>query len=701
MILLAGSFAGWFVMSGLAIGSGGATHSGWGAPVQLSSGGPGTVWSPEVAVDLFGNAVAVWEQNDDDKFTQDSIWASRFTPAGGWSGPTQLATGQGGIQGPHVAIDASGIAVAVWATSGTVWASDFVPEFSVRRPPHVGWSTPFATQGGGGYAGQPQLSLDGSGRALVVWYENDGNRSSVWANWFAPGSGWEQPLEISSGTDDAGLPQVASSPTGTAIVAWMGVPFDNRYNSRLWVTSFSRGAGWAVPTRIGLGCPDFDSIRVASTAVGKGFMVWTQRDPDTRADCGGVGAAIYAVSFAPESGWGTPVRGPLGRLPDIAVSEEGDVTVVWCGQGQPGWSCADGIWLSRFSLGAGWSTATLITSDEDHIVGVPPKVAVDRSGHTLVVWSQTSETSENGTGNLIARYLVPAAGWSWTTPVAISPAYGVQQNIAIDPAGNTFVIWTGLRERTVTQWRTDIWSNRFVWDSVSDPIPPTGSADFVGILATVALALSVSSATLLFAVYRTHRTRSLGPDGTASGSPKTVRWPRTGGRRWMNVFPAARADPARLSDLGRFAMEWPKANGPLRLTAKERILLHLLDFARYSDAPEVPMEITQPGVSRAGAVDLRHFAQYVRPMTKEGLVRERSAHIKGLVKRHKVYVLADEGKRMAIGVKDRIRSTVVRVRDDSGVREATIADVLVKRRGSRILDIVRESIEAGVVDLRS
>ena len=86
----------------------------------------------------------------------------------------------------------------------------------------------------------------------------------------------------------------------------------------------------------------------------------------------------------------------------------------------------------------------------------------------------------------------------------------------------------------------------------------------------------------------------------------------------------------------------------------------------------------------------------------DGLVQERTAHVKGSVQRRKVYVLTEDGRRKALEIRDRVRSAIVRVRDASGIRDVTVAEALLEARGSKsILDVLRESLETGSVDLRS
>ncbi len=138
----------------------------------------------------------------------------------------------------------------------------------------------------------------------------------------------------------------------------------------------------------------------------------------------------------------------------------------------------------------------------------------------------------------------------------------------------------------------------------------------------------------------------------------------------------------------------------MRLTNKELIALHLLEFVKYAEALEVPAEMTQEGVARAIRIELPHFKQYVRPLVTEGLVRERTTHVKGGPRRRKVYDLTDAGKLFAIRLREKVKSEVVRVRDVSGVREARVAEVLEDATvRASILDVVHQAMETGVVDI--
>lgn len=148
----------------------------------------------------------------------------------------------------------------------------------------------------------------------------------------------------------------------------------------------------------------------------------------------------------------------------------------------------------------------------------------------------------------------------------------------------------------------------------------------------------------------------------------------------------------------------PDSRGKLiavRLTAKERILLHLLGYVTSRDALEVPPEMTQEGIASAAWVELRHLSQYLRPLLQEELVRERMAHVKGIRQRRKVYDLTDAGQHSAFRLRDRVKAETVRVKDGAGEREDTVGKILESLGGkTSLLEIAHRSLKEGAIDLQ-
>lgn len=138
----------------------------------------------------------------------------------------------------------------------------------------------------------------------------------------------------------------------------------------------------------------------------------------------------------------------------------------------------------------------------------------------------------------------------------------------------------------------------------------------------------------------------------------------------------------------------------MHLTAKERILLHLVEFSKYAEEVEVPPGMTQDGVARAAWIELPHLAQYVRPLVREGLVRERMAHVKSSPRRRKVYDLTQAGRLTAIRLRERTKSEIVRVQNEKGIHQSSVSQILSEAAAKiSILDIVRQSIQTGIVNL--
>jgi hypothetical protein len=75
-------------------------------------GAGGGADTPEVAMDPQGDAVVVWAQPDG---SETGIWSNRYTSEIGWGTAERIdARDLGSAEGPQVAIDANGDAVAVW-----------------------------------------------------------------------------------------------------------------------------------------------------------------------------------------------------------------------------------------------------------------------------------------------------------------------------------------------------------------------------------------------------------------------------------------------------------------------------------------------------------------------------------------------------------------------------------------------------------
>jgi hypothetical protein len=144
---------------------------------QLIETEDGEAHSPQVVMDGDGNAVAVWCQYDG---IQHNIWSNRYVFGVGWDDPELIETGDGVAYSPQVATDGSGDAIAVWQQSdGTrmsIWSNRYVVG--------TGWGDSELIEAEEGNARSPQVAMDAEGNAIAVWEQWDGVDWSIWSNRF-------------------------------------------------------------------------------------------------------------------------------------------------------------------------------------------------------------------------------------------------------------------------------------------------------------------------------------------------------------------------------------------------------------------------------------------------------------------------------------------------------------------------------------
>ena len=141
----------------------------------IDSGSGGAPIDQQISMNS-DHAIVVWRQYGDTSFSirgisldDQSIWE--------WVNVT-LDTGL--ALGPQVVIDSAGNALAVWYQSdkrglhNRIWSNRFNGDF---------WGNPEQVDVGTGTSPsyKPQVAANSSGRAMVVWYQTNGTKSSVWA----------------------------------------------------------------------------------------------------------------------------------------------------------------------------------------------------------------------------------------------------------------------------------------------------------------------------------------------------------------------------------------------------------------------------------------------------------------------------------------------------------------------------------------
>lgn len=206
--------------------------AGWGVAALISNNttDPGAVSdplvsgnadTPHVAMDVAGNALAIWAQSN-------RIYANRYAVGAGW-GTAQIIDNDVNwlASAPRIAMTANGNAYAVWEQYADAVLGDTIPPFknimANRYAPGLGWQTAVLIETNNtGHAQMPQVAVDGFGNATVVWRQWDVAHYSVWSNRYVRASGqWDAAALIE--TDNAGdvfNPQIAVSAAGDALAVW-------------------------------------------------------------------------------------------------------------------------------------------------------------------------------------------------------------------------------------------------------------------------------------------------------------------------------------------------------------------------------------------------------------------------------------------------------------------------------------------------
>jgi hypothetical protein len=139
---------------------------------------------PVAAADAGTSLTLVWAEDEYGPSEGDryEIRARRFSAVtGAWDHAQRIASVRGYLYDrfpPQVAASAAGDAVALWVEQDSfgfglrLWASVFVPG--------AGWSVPEALRDAERLS-SPALTMDGSGNALVLWSEPEGDRTRIWS----------------------------------------------------------------------------------------------------------------------------------------------------------------------------------------------------------------------------------------------------------------------------------------------------------------------------------------------------------------------------------------------------------------------------------------------------------------------------------------------------------------------------------------
>lgn len=389
----------------------------WTTPVQISSSNSDLV---DVAVDLSGNAVAVWQGYDGSNYI---IQSSSLPYGGSWSSPSNLSATLQDAQGPEVAVDSLGNAVAVWSRfDGT----DSIIQ-GATLPIGGSWSTAVNISVSGGNADSPELAMDffGTvGNAVAIWHRYNGTNFIVQSSELPSGGSWSTPVNISPSGQDALIPEIAVDPNGNALAIctrYDGTNFTTRSAIRMY------GDTWGPSIVLSEPGQTASQGNVAVDKDGNGVVVWSQFDGSNY---------VIQASYVPYGGsWSTPqsisITGEDAFTPMVVSDPAGNSVAVWVRFDGTNYVAQSSRTLSDGS----WTTPVDISNSGVNVTNV--YIGLNTSGYAVAVWDES-----DGTNSVIQSATLPLNG-TWSTPAAVSTPgnYAYLPVVGVDDTGNAVSIW--------------------------------------------------------------------------------------------------------------------------------------------------------------------------------------------------------------------------------------------------------------------
>ena len=396
----------------------------------------------EVASDGEGNAMAVWPSNG-------NILARYYSASNGsWQAARVIDSETTLSYHPQVAFDANGNAIAVWGESNgisngaTINHDIWVNHYSAGSS---SWGTAQRIESLGGTGFNPQIAVDNSGNAVVVWQQygvGGGGGDDIYANTYsAADTAWgnEQILDTSSLSDED--PQIAVDASGVPYVVWQQGGSSGTSIRSAWYFA-ANGAGedyrdgsWSTPETISSGTVYSESPQIAFDGNGNGMAVWREHD-----GTGGDLYDIFAASITVGNPWGTPQliesdNFGEAQTPQVAMSSTGDAIVVW----HHDYGGDIEIKANRYiSSSDSWQGLITLEGDNNSYF---PEVAMDDKGNAIVVWEQS------GTGSASVRsrrYSVVNDAWGTSEELSDGTNSSTSPQVSFGASGHAAVVYKAL-----------------------------------------------------------------------------------------------------------------------------------------------------------------------------------------------------------------------------------------------------------------
>jgi hypothetical protein len=271
---------------------------------------------PAVAVAPDGTAMVAWDE------IRDGSWCTvaRQFNADGSIGPAMTLGPSEGSSYPDVGVDRNGQFVVTWIQSPAEAMAARIGPDSV--PSTQALTAPIRSESPFGY---PQVGVDGDGDAVISYLSGGGGRVQLWASRWGRTGTLDDPVNVSSPTDDSGLLHaIATDLEGDSMLVWTRMRSDSRVE--MFGRQLTRTG--ALGTITSLGEVDYPDIVLDDD--GDGLLVFHSPSRRTLIPMELDAHDVGARTISPSGEFGSPVTLTSdGRSPRVAASPSARFTVVW------------------------------------------------------------------------------------------------------------------------------------------------------------------------------------------------------------------------------------------------------------------------------------------------------------------------------------------------------------------------------------
>jgi len=416
----------------------GGARASWSPPSALSAPSHLATY-PEVGLDSRGDAVAVWM--DATPTVNDRIMASaRLGSTGAWRRPVALSPAADFGTFPELAVDASGATVAVWQQSGTSQGNTNLPfiEASFKRSPTSPWSRPVRISKRGVDSEGPEVAINSDGQAVAIWFTAARTSSAEVSTINIAHGVWSKPVVLQQTRKVILWPEITINQGGEAFAVW------KRYIRHTGGRRIGQGdTQWEVGAAVK---PAHRSSWLVRGDVGReeefnlqGDHAQQQPGPQLAADATGGAIAVwqagtsshiltdFAVWKAKLRAWSKPatISQVSALWPQVAASPTGATTVVWEGNNFAIQSASGPI------SSCCWSAPRTLGSATPPQFAPYLSVVIDGSGDALASWTA---------GHPEIALRIGSTG-SWQQAIGLTTSNGGDADAAMTSLGQAVAVW--------------------------------------------------------------------------------------------------------------------------------------------------------------------------------------------------------------------------------------------------------------------